>query len=148
MILADSLVYACEFKPALIIDFATLTGAARVALGPDLPAYFTNSDKLASLLNKISSSSNDPLWRLPLYIPYEDRLSSNVADTNNISADSFAGAIIAGLFLKKFVRKNTNWIHVDTYAWNEGRKAGYSKGGDILGVRTIYNLIKNYVSNL
>ncbi len=148
LILADSLVYACEFKPNLIIDFATLTGAARVALGPDLPAYFTNSDKLASLLNKISSSSKDPLWRLPLYFPYEDRLNSNVADTNNISADSFAGAIIAGLFLKKFVSKNINWIHVDTYAWNEGRKTGYSKGGDILGVRTIYNLIKNYVSNL
>jgi len=148
LILADSLSYASEFKPKLIIDFATLTGAARVALGPDLPAYFTNSDSLASLLNKISSTNNDPLWRLPIYQPYENRLNSDVADTNNISADSFAGAIIAALFLNKFVKKNINWLHVDTYAWNEGIKLGAVKGGDILGVRSIYDLIKSYISNL
>ena len=148
LILADTISYANEFKPKLIIDFATLTGAARVALGPDLPAYFTNSDSLASLLNNISSNNNDPLWRLPIYQPYENRLNSDVADTNNISADSFAGAIVAALFLNKFVKKNITWLHVDTYAWSEGRKIGSKKGGDILGVRSIYDLLKLYVSTL
>ena len=148
LILADTLSYASEFKPNLIIDFATLTGAARVALGPDLPAYFTNSDRLASLLNNISSINNDPLWRLPIYQPYENRLNSDVADTNNISADSFAGAIVAALFLNKFVKNNITWLHVDTYAWNEGRKIGSVKGGDILGVRSVYYLIKSYINNL
>ena len=148
LILADSLSYASEFKPKLIVDFATLTGAARVALGPDLPAYFTNSDKLASSLNKIGSTSDDPLWRLPIYQPYENRLTSDVADTNNISADSFAGAIVAALFLNKFVKQNITWLHVDTYAWSEGRKLGAVKGGDILGVRSIYDLIKSYISSL
>ena len=148
LILADTISYANEFKPKLIIDFATLTGAARVALGPDLPAYFTNSESLALLLNNISSTNNDPLWRLPIYQPYENRLNSDVADTNNISADSFAGAIVAALFLNKFVKKNITWLHVDTYAWSEGRKLGSTKGGDILGVRSIYDLLKIYVSNL
>ena len=148
LILADTISYANEFKPKLIIDFATLTGAARVALGPDLPAYFTNSESLALLLNNISSTNNDPLWRLPIYQPYENRLNSDVADTNNISADSFAGAIVAALFLNKFVKHNITWLHVDTYAWSEGRKLGSTKGGDILGVRSIYDLLKIYVSNL
>ena len=148
LILADTISYANEFKPKLIIDFATLTGAARVALGPDLPAYFTNSESLALLLNNISSTNNDPLWRLPIYQPYENRLNSDVADTNNISADSFAGAIVAALFLNKFVKQNITWLHVDTYAWSEGRKLGSTKGGDILGVRSIYDLLKIYVSNL
>ena len=118
-----------------------------MALGPDLPAYFTHSESLASLLNNISLSNNDPLWRLPIYQPYENRLNSDFADTNNISADSFAGAIVAALFLNKFVKKNITWLHVDTYAWNEGRKLGASKGGDILGVRSVYDLIKFYISN-
>ena len=148
LILADTLTYASEFKPKLIIDFATLTGAARVALGPDLPAYFTNSDSLAYLLNNISCINTDPLWRLPIYKPYENRLNSDVADTNNISADSLAGAIVAALFLNKFVKHNMTWLHVDTYAWNEGRKIGSVKGGDILGVRSVYDLIKSYISNL
>ena len=148
LILADTISYANEFKPKLIIDFATLTGAARVALGPDLPAYFTNSESLALLLNNISSTNNDPLWRLPIYQPYENRLNSDVADTNNISADSFAGAIVAALFLNKFVKQNITWLHVDTYAWSEGRKLGSTKGGDILGVRSIYDLIKSYINSL
>jgi len=147
LILADTISYANEFKPKLIIDFATLTGAARVALGPDLPAYFTHSESLASLLNNISSSNNDPLWRLPIYHPYENRLNSDIADTNNISTDSFAGAVVAALFLNKFVKQNITWLHVDTYAWNEGRKLGATKGGDILGVRSVYDLLKLYISN-
>jgi leucyl aminopeptidase len=148
LILADALTYASEFKPKLIIDFATLTGAARVALGADIPAYFTHSDELSILLNEICATNNDPLWRLPLFRPYEVKLKSEFADTNNISNDSFAGSIIAALFLNKFVRDNTNWLHIDTYAWSDGSRAGYSKGGDILGVRSIYKLIKAYISNL
>ena len=147
LILADALTYANEYKPNLIIDFATLTGAARVALGPDLPAYFTNSDKLALLINDVSSKVNDPLWRLPIYLPYESWLDSDVADTNNISQGSFAGSVVAALFLKKFVKSNISWLHIDTYAWSDQNRAGHSKGGDILGVRSIYELIKKYISN-
>ncbi|HIG09058.1 MAG TPA: leucyl aminopeptidase family protein, partial [Alphaproteobacteria bacterium] len=148
LILADTLTYADSFKPKLLIDFATLTGAARVALGPDLPAYFTHSEELASLINKISIKEYDPLWRLPLHSPYESWLNSEVADTNNISQGSFAGAIIAALFLNKFVKSSTNWIHIDTYAWSDKNRPGHSKGGDILGVRSIYQLIKEYINSL
>ena len=148
LILADALYYADSFKPNLLIDFATLTGAARVALGAELPAFFTNSELVASLINTISIKENDPLWRLPLWLPYLDGLKSDTADLNNISPGSFAGAITAGLFLDKFVNKKTNWVHIDTYAWNNNYKPGHSAGGDILGVRSIYKVIKSYVSNL
>jgi len=148
LILADALAYANEYKPRLIIDFATLTGAARVALGPDLPAFFTNSEDLALLLNNISFKSNDPLWRLPIYLPYGSWLGSDVADTNNISQGPFAGSIVAALFLHKFVKPNISWLHIDTYAWSDQNRAGHSKGGDILGVRSIYKLIKEYINNL
>ena len=148
LILADTLTYADSFKPKLLLDFATLTGAARVALGPDLPAYFTHSEELSSLINNISIKECDPMWRLPLYSPYESWLKSEVADTNNISQGSFAGSIIAALFLNKFVKPSTNWVHIDTYAWSDQNSPGHSKGGDILGVRSIYQLIKEYTSSL
>ena len=148
LILADTLYYADNFKPKLIVDFATLTGAARVALGPDLPAFFTHHEDIATLLNNISKNEEDPLWRLPLYSPYSPWLDSEVADTNNISQGSHAGSITAALFLNKFVKSKTKWVHLDTYAWSDTNKPGHSKGGDILAVRSIFKFIQNYINNL
>jgi len=148
LILADTLYYADSFRPKIMIDFATLTGAARVALGPDLPAYFTQHEDIALIINKISSIEKDPLWRLPLYSPYNSWLDSDVADINNISPGSFAGSITAALFLAKFVKPTTKWIHIDTYAWSDKNKPGHSKGGNILGVRSIYRFLRNYINNL
>ena len=148
LILADALHYADSFKPNILINFATLTGAARVALGPDLPAYFTHHEDIATLINKYSNFEKDPLWRLPLYSPYSSWLDSDVADICNISQGAFAGSITAALFLDKFVKSNTKWIHIDTYAWSDLNKLGHSKGGDILGVRSVFKFIKNYVNNL
>ena len=144
LILADALNYAEEFQPSLLIDFATLTGAARVALGPDLPAYFTPTDNLANMINKFCLKIEDPLWRLPLWNNYSSWLDSPVADTNNISKGSFAGSITAALFLKKFITTK-NWVHIDTYAWSDNTLPGHSIGGDILGVRSIYKFIKEYI---
>jgi len=148
LILADTLSYADTFKPKLLIDFATLTGAARVALGPDLPAFFTNSESIAKKLDSICILEKDPMWRLPLYTPYEKWLNSDVADTNNISAGSFAGSVVAALFLNKFINFKTNWIHVDTYAWNDKSIPGKSKGGHIMGIKSIYKLIQYHINNL
>ena len=148
LILADALHYADSFKPKIIIDYATLTGAARVALGPDLPAYYTHHEDIASLINNFSIIEKDPLWRLPLYSPYTTWLDSEVADTNNISQGAFAGSITAALFLNKFVKSATKWIHIDTYAWSNTNKPGHSKGGDILGVRSVYKFLRNYINNL
>ena len=148
LILADALYYADSYKPKLIIDFATLTGAARVALGPDLPAFFTHQEDIASMLNKISIDEKDPLWRMPLHSAYNSWLNSDVADTNNISQGPHAGSIIAALFLNKFIKLNTNWVHFDTYAWSDNIRPGHSKGGDILGVRSVYKFIKSYINNL
>lgn len=142
LVLADALAEACRDKPALIVDFATLTGAARVALGPDLPAMFCNDDKTAEALLKSSMKTEDPLWRLPLWQPYKDFLKSKVADTNNIGG-SYAGAITAALFLEKFVDKGIPWVHIDTFAWNPSSKPGRPEGGEALGMRSSYDMIKN-----
>jgi leucyl aminopeptidase len=142
IVLADALAEACRDKPDLIIDFATLTGAARVALGPDLPAMFSNDDKIAEALLKSSAEVDDPLWRLPLWQPYKELLNSKVADTNNISGGSHGGAITAALFLEKFVEKGIRWVHIDTFAWNPGSKPGRPEGGEALGMRSSYELIK------
>jgi len=145
LILADALTYADSFQPKLLIDFATLTGAARVALGPDLPAYFTESDELASIINLISIKEEDPLWRMPLWRGYDSWLKSDVADTSNISNGPFAGSVTAALFLSKFVIKTKNWIHIDTYAWSDKHVPGHSAGGDILGVRSMFKMIKEFI---
>ena len=145
LILADTLSYAESFKPFLLIDFATLTGAARVALGPDLPAYFTPSNDLSDMIDKISFKEQDPLWRLPLWSRYNSWLKSEVADINNISKGSFAGSITAALFLYKFVN-TVNWVHIDTYAWSDSNSPGHSAGGDILAVRSIFKFIKKFIS--
>lgn len=142
LVLCDALAEACTEKPELIIDFATLTGAARVALGPDLPALFCNDDKTAEALLEASRETQDPLWRLPLWQPYADMLRSKVADTNNIGGGGFAGAITAALFMQKFVDSKIPWVHVDTYAWAPSSKPGRPEGGEALGMRAAFRLIE------
>ncbi|MEZ0259488.1 MAG: M17 family metallopeptidase [Alphaproteobacteria bacterium] len=141
LVLCDALAEACSEKPDLLIDFATLTGAARVALGPDLPAMFSNDKKVARELLDSADEVQDPLWQLPLWQPYKEMLNSKIADTNNVGG-SFAGAITAALYLEKFVDKEVPWVHIDTYAWNPGSKPGKPEGGEALGMRATYDLIK------
>lgn len=134
LILADALALAAEAQPALILDFATLTGAARVALGPDLPAMFANDDPLADALLAAGTAAEDPLWRLPLWQPYNRMFRSDIADLNNNAEGGFAGAIVGALFLQRFVPKGTPWAHVDTYAWNGTARPGRPKGGAALSL--------------
>nr|NUR37515.1 leucyl aminopeptidase family protein [Sphingomonas sp.] len=138
LILADALAKAVEHKPELIVDFATLTGAARVALGPDLPAFFTNADDVASEIDSASRDVEDPIWRMPLWDPYDEYLKSDVADCANSSNTPMAGSITAALFLKKFVPAETKWAHFDTYAWRDSAKPGRPKGGEALGLRAVF----------
>lgn len=142
LVLADAIAEACREKPDLIIDFATLTGAARVALGPDLPAMFSNDDKVADALLKSGQKVQDPLWRLPLWQPYNDMIASKTADVNNAGAGGHAGAITAALFLERFVDKDVPWVHIDTFAWNPGTKPGRPEGGEALGMRASYDMIR------
>ena len=128
LVLADALAFAAEAEPALILDFATLTGAARVALGPDLPALFANDDVLADGLLAGGDATEDPLWRLPLWQGYKRLFRSDIADLNNNSDSGFAGAIIGALFLERFVPKGTPWAHFDVYAWNPTPRPGRPKG--------------------
>jgi leucyl aminopeptidase len=138
LILADALTKAVEGKPELIVDFATLTGAARVALGPDLPAFFTNADDLASAVEQSSREAEDPIWRMPLWEPYDEILKSDIADFANASNTPMAGCITAALFLKKFVPDHMQWAHFDTYAWRDAAKPGRPKGGEALGLRAVF----------
>ncbi len=139
LVLADALALADEDKPALIADFATLTGAARVALGPDVPAFFTDDDELAAELMSSSATENDPVWRLPLWRPYETMLESKVADINNVGG-SQGGAITAALFMRRFVAAKS-WLHVDLFAWTASAKAGRPEGGDLQSARALYALL-------
>jgi leucyl aminopeptidase len=141
LILCDALTEADTEKPALLIDFATLTGAARVALGPDLPALFANDDALAADLLRAGEAQADPLWRLPLWAGYRDMYKSPIADLNNISDSPFAGSIVAALYLQEFVSPETKWAHVDTYAWNAKSRPGRPEGGEALGLRAAYAMI-------
>ncbi len=142
LILADALTRALEEKPELIVDFATLTGAARVALGPDLPALFANDDGLAEALLAGGKRVSDPLWRMPLWEPYAEMLSSDVADLGNVADAPMAGAVTAALFLHKFVPAGTAWAHLDTFAWRPAAKPGRPKGGDALGLRAVWEMLK------
>jgi leucyl aminopeptidase len=141
LILADALAKAAEQEPELIIDFATLTGAARVALGPDLPALFSSDDALADDILSAGRDIDDPSWRMPLWDPYEDMLKSDVADLANASSTPMAGAITAAIFLKRFVPKDVAWAHFDTYAWRDKGKPGRPKGGDALGLRAAFTAV-------
>jgi leucyl aminopeptidase len=142
LILADALTRAGEEKPGLILDFATLTGAARVALGPDLPALFANDDALAEALLAGGTSVSDPLWRMPLWTPYEEMLSSDLADIGNMAEAPLAGAVTAALFLQKFVPQGTPWAHLDTFAWRPAAKPGRPRGGDALGLRAAWEMLR------
>ena len=142
LILADALTKAGESKPELIIDFATLTGAARAALGPDLPALFSNDDELANHLASSGTDVADPIWRMPLWDAYDEMLKSDIADLANAAGGSpMAGAIVAAMFLKRFVPMDSSWAHFDTYAWRDAAKPGRPKGGDALGLRAAFSTV-------
>jgi leucyl aminopeptidase len=141
LILGDALARASEESPELIIDFATLTGAARVALGPDLPALFANDDALAEDLLGAGTRISDPVWRMPLWKPYDELFASDVADFANMSDAPFAGAVTAALFLQKFVPDGIPWAHLDTFAWRPAAKPGRPKGGDALGLRAAWAVL-------
>jgi leucyl aminopeptidase len=142
LILGDALARAAEAEPELILDFATLTGAARVALGPDLPALFANRDDLAADLLAAGDAISDPLWRMPLWKHYGEMLSSDIADLSNASEAPMAGAVTAALFLQKFVPADTPWAHLDTFAWRSSARPGRPKGGDALGLRAAWEMLK------
>ena len=142
LVLADALAKAADASPALIIDFATLTGAARVALGPDLPATFANDDALAADLLMAGVAVHDPLWRLPLWPGYAEMLKSDVADLVNAPDGGFAGAITAALFLQRFVPEGTPWAHLDTFAWRPAARPGRPKGGEAYGLRAAWEVLK------
>lgn len=142
LILADALALADEERPALLIDFATLTGAARVAMGPQLPPYFTRSDRLAASIDRLGPGCGDPLWRLPLWAGYESDLGSRVADLNNAPSGGFAGAITAALFLGRFVEHAAEWVHVDIYGWSPADRPGHPQGGDCQAALTLFHVLK------
>ena len=143
VILADALSEAASEEPDLLIDFATLTGAARVALGTEVPALFTNDDALADSLQAHGQAENDPLWRLPLWQPYRRHVESKVADLTNAPDTAFGGAITAALFLSAFVGSVASWAHVDLMAWNSEPRPGRPKGGEAMGMRAVYAHISN-----
>lgn len=141
LVLADALALADEENPDLIVDMATLTGAARVALGPDLPPFYTDDDALAETLMRHATAQNDPLWRMPLWRPYDPLLDSKVADMNNISSGGFAGSITAALFLRRFVDNAKAWLHLDIFAWSNSAKPGRPEGGESQSARALYAML-------
>ncbi len=143
LVLCDLLDEACESRPDWLIDIATLTGAARVALGPDLPALFCNDDKMAEGILSAGRETGDELWRLPLHGSYASWLESPFADLNNISAKPFAGAITAALFLQYFVSKQISWAHIDTYAWNDATRPGKPEGGEAQTLQALLAAIEH-----
>ncbi len=143
LILCDALARASELEPDAVLDFATLTGAARVALGTDLPALFSNDDGLAKRLLEEGNAEHDPLWRLPLFQAYKSHLKSAVADLNNIADHGYAGAIVAALFLEHFVKPNCPWAHIDLMAWNLKAAPGRPVGGEAVGLRAAYAYLKS-----
>ena len=143
LVLADALTLADEEEPELIIDMATLTGAARVALGPDLPPFYTHDDALAAAIAEKADETADPLWRMPLWAPYAQKLSSRVADINNVTTDGFAGSVTAALFLSRFVEKAKSWAHFDIYGWVPVEKPASPVGGEAQAIRALYALLKH-----
>jgi leucyl aminopeptidase len=146
LVLCDLLDEASEEAPSLLVDCATLTGAARVALGPDLPALFSNDDAMADALLRFGNVVHDPLWRLPLWSGYDDWLKSPIADMNNVSSKPLAGSIVAGLYLQRFVSPGVPWIHLDLYAWNDQSRPGRPEGGEAMGMRALFALAKEGLS--
>jgi leucyl aminopeptidase len=141
LILCDALTYASEQQPEAIIDFATLTGAARIALGPDLPALFSNNDTLANQWLQAGDATRDPLWRMPLWRPYLRYLNSGIADLAN-SGSRMAGSVTAALYLERFINDGQVWAHLDVYAWNDGERPGRPAGGEALALRSAWAMLK------
>jgi leucyl aminopeptidase len=145
LVLCDALALADAERPDLIIDFATLTGAARVALGPELPALFGTDERVVQDFARVAAAEHDPVWPMPLWSGYEDELSSKIADLNNVAASGFAGAIFGALFLKRFVTETPRWLHLDLYAWNSKDRPGRSVGGEAQTLRATYRyLVQRY----
>jgi len=147
LVLGDALAKAGEDEPELIIDFATLTGAARVALGPDLPAMFANDDALAASLEDAARTVTDPIWRMPLWDGYDEMLKSDLADLSNAADSPMAGAVTAALFLRRFIPQGTPWAHFDTFAWRPSAKPGRPKGGDAMGLRAALAMLQQRYSS-
>jgi leucyl aminopeptidase len=141
LILADALALADEEAPELLIDMGTLTGAARVALGPELPPFYTDDEALAAKVAQHAAAENDPVWRMPLWRPYEAMLDSKTADINNVSGSSFAGSITCALFMQRFVESAKSWLHFDIYAWTPSAKPGRPEGGECQAARAMYALL-------
>jgi leucyl aminopeptidase len=141
LVLADALAYADEERPDTIASFATLTGAARVALGPDLPPFYTDDDGLAAGIATAGDRVGDPVWRMPLWAGYEANLDSQVADMNNVSESPFAGSVIAALFLRRFVRQARRFVHFDIYGWRTAQKPLGPKGGEPQAARAMFELL-------
>lgn len=141
LVLADALALACEDKPDLLIDLATLTGAARVALGPDLPPFFTDDEALAADIARVSMAVGDPLWRLPLWRPYARWLDSRLADINNNASAPFAGSVTAALFLARFAEGAGSWAHFDIFGWAPAARPGRPEGGEAQAIRALYTLL-------
>ena len=148
LVLADALAYADEEPPELLIDLATLTGAARVALGPELPALYSGSDALAADLLAAGRAVCDPMWQMPLWTPYEEDFGSKVADLANSAASPFAGSVVAALFLRRFVSETTPWLHLDIYAWNGKDRPGRPVGAEAHAVRALYAFLDARYRNL
>lgn len=147
LVLCDLLHEAAAEEPALLIDCATLTGAARVALGPDLPALFSNDNSMANAVLRLGNVVHDPLWRLPLWAGYDDWLKSPVADLNNVSSKPLAGSIVAGLYLQHFVTPGIPWLHIDLYAWNDQTRPGRPEGGEAMSMRALFALAKETLTD-
>ncbi|NVJ93203.1 MAG: leucyl aminopeptidase family protein [Methylocystaceae bacterium] len=143
VVLADALALASEDKPDMILDYATLTGAARVALGTELPALFCNNDDLAQAILENGSQVDDPLWRMPLWKPYRKMIDGKTGDISNEASAPYGGAITAGLFLEEFVDKSIAWAHMDVMGWNLSSRAGRPEGGEAMGLRAVFAMIKN-----
>ena len=143
--LCDALTRASEDSPALVIDFATLTGAARTALGPEIPPFYANDDTLADELAKASVETNDPIWRLPLWDAYEAEMDSPIADLKNTGDGAMAGSIYAALFLRRFVNA-PSWAHFDIYAWNPRGRPGFPVGAEVQAIRAVFTVLKQRYS--
>jgi leucyl aminopeptidase len=146
IVLADALTLACEHTPDLVIDFATLTGAARVALGADLPPLFSNRPAIAAAIQQAGVEVEDGLWTMPLYRPYLEQIKSDIADLNNSSKSAYGGCITAALFLEKFVEDHVPWVHIDTFAWNQSNRPGRPRGGEALGLRAVFAYLQQRYS--
>jgi leucyl aminopeptidase len=142
LVLADALALADAEAPDLLVDMGTLTGAARVALGPDLPAFYTNDETWAADVVRHATAENDPVWRLPLWPPYAALLDSKVADINNVSSGGHAGSITCALFLQRFVEAAKVWLHFDIFAWSQSSRPARPEGGECQVARALYALLK------